>query len=147
MSEYPVGTKIRVEFDAVVEAPASYDYIKAGNSGLHDSSDYGTGFLKVRDTKNWLYHYVWAGPDATYDHPVIAVIVQPDWEKHDGVRVGDVWEANGEEYFAYMSYGDITLFPVNGVSLGSSRSYYGPMQHDTFGALNPRLVRRRGESL
>lgn len=145
MTEFTPGTKVHVEFDAIVEKPNDYDYIKGTSSGLHANSDYESGFLKVRDTENCLYHYVWATPNYVdgSDH-LISVIVPPDWEKHGGAQVGDIWEANGREYFAYASSWGfrLTLFPVDGTGI----SYF----HDTldeFAELNPRLVRRRGEAV
>lgn len=144
MMEFKAGTKVHVEFDAIVEKPNDYDYIKAGSGGDYFSSDYGYGFLKVRDTKGFLYHYVWADPYGE-NNQVVTVVELTDWEKHGGPQVGDIWEANEREYFAYLSFGHIlTLFPVEGSYAGHSYSSY---QLDSFAAFNPRLVRRRGESV
>jgi hypothetical protein len=147
MSDFKPGTKVHVEFDAIVETPREYDYIKASSGGLHANSDYGYGFLKLRDVANSLYHYVWAGPMYDDDERnIVTAIVSPDWEKHGGPKVGDIWEANGREYFAYKSFGDITLYPVDDRYLSSAgHTYYISEHHDEFAALNPRLVRRRGE--
>lgn len=149
--EFKPGTKVHVEFDAIVEEPNEYDYINGksastySSGGLYANSDYGYGFVKVRDAENHLYHYVWAGP--TYDDALINVIHQTDWEKYGGAQVGDIWEANGHEYFTYSSIWGlgVTLYPVDGTL--STVSYYTVAQHDEFAALNPRLVRRRGEEI
>jgi hypothetical protein len=149
-TEFKPGMKVHVEFDAVVEEPNEYDYISAKDSnpyssgGLYANSDYGYGFLKVRDVNNALYHYVWAGP--SYNDDLVTVVHETDWEKHGGAQVGDIWEANGREYFTYKSFGAaVTLFPVDGQS--GMLGYYSADQHDEFAALNPRLVRRRGEEI
>lgn len=148
-TEFKPGTKVHVEFDAIVEEPGEYDYIATKNNnpyssgGLYANSDYGYGFLKVRDTENHLYHYVWAGPD--YSAELVAVVHQTDWEKYGGAQVGDIWEANGVEYFTYHSFGTVTLYPVDGTAFGGG--YYTAEQHSDFAELNPRLVRRRGEQV
>ena len=146
MTEFKPGTKVRVEFEAVVEEPRVYDYIKADSGGLHCNSDWGGGFLKVRDTKGGVYHYVWTGPEYYGGQEVVTAIVPTDWEKYDGVQVGDIWEANGREYFAYKTAWGLvpTLYPVD----GSGAAYYDTNdKHGAFGKLNPRLLRRRGESI
>jgi hypothetical protein len=147
--EFKPGTMVHIEFDAIVEEPSQYDYISPNtggytSGGLYAKSDYGYGFLKVRDVNNALYHYVWAGP--SYNDDLVTIVHQTDWEKFGGAEVGDIWEANGNEYFTYKSYGDtVTLYPVDGRT--GVLGYYTADQHSEFAALNPRLVRRRGEEI
>jgi hypothetical protein len=144
--EFTPGTKVHVEFDAIVEEPRPFDYIKPGN-GVYERSkfgEYGYGFLKVRDTETNLYHYVWSSPFNDVD--LVTVVHQTDWEKYNGAQVGDIWEANGHEYFAYNSFGSLTLYPVEGATIAGTTSFYAS-EVDEFAALNPRLVRRRGEEI
>jgi hypothetical protein len=144
-TEFKPGTRVHVEFDAIVEEPNGYDYIKPGN-GAYSESRYGGGygFLKVRDTDSALYHYVWVGCGDSA--PLITVVHQSDWEKHGGAQVGDIWEANGHEYFVYSSFDTPTAYPVEGTYFaheGNLQSYSGDSFAE-FKALSPRLVRRRG---
>lgn len=150
--EFEPGTKVHVEFDAIVEEPNEYDYIKAdsnpyhSSSGLYANSDHSYGFLKVRDTENLLYHYVWVRPDYACNGALVTIGHKTDWEKYGGAQVGDIWEVNGHEYFTYASLWGlgVMLFPVDGVT---AATYYTSDQHSEFAALNPRLVRRRGEEI
>lgn len=141
-SAFTPGTPVHVEFDAIIEEPHSYDHIKPDSGGLHNSGSYGYGFIKVRDTKNSVYHYVWVSPYLD-DHDLVTVIKTPDWETHGGAQVGDVWEVDDHEFFVYQSYGSLTLYPVD----GSGLAYFPEHRFDEFGAKNPRLVRRRGEDI
>lgn len=142
-TEFKPGTRVHVEFDAIVEEPGEYDYIKPGY-GAYSESRYGDGygFIKVRDTESEIYHYVWVG--SRVGAPLI-IVHQSDWEKHGGAQVGDIWEANGHEYFVYLSFDTPTAYPVDGTYFTTDRtvaSYSGDFAE--FKALNPRLVRRRG---
>jgi hypothetical protein len=142
-TNFAPGTKVHVEFDAIVEEPTSWDFIKKGGGGLHATDGYG--FVKVRDTTNSLYHYVWPGSyfgDDDDGNALVTIVKGIDWENYDGAQVGDIWEANNREFFAYKSFGDITLFPVDG-----GVGYFSSERLDEFAALNPRLVRRRGEDI
>jgi hypothetical protein len=118
--QFKPGTKVHVEFDAIVDEPREFDFIKRGSGGLHEVSEYGGGygFLKVRDTKNGLYHYVWA---SSWDNDdLITTLTTPDWEKYHGAEVGDIWESNDREYFAYNSFGERS--PSFRLTVGSGTS-------------------------
>lgn len=130
------GTKVHVEFDGVVEEPESYDALDPDRHTLSlytKVSPYG--FLKVRDKKRHLYHYVWIDAGS----PLVTVTEPTDWEKYGRPQIGDIWEAEGKEYAALSAFrpddGNVILHGVDNVII---------YEVSEFKALNPRLVRRRG---
>ena len=81
---------------------------------------------------------------ADADYVTIARVRRPsDWERYGGAQVGDIWEVNGDEYFArenFVSDRSPVIEPFD------VRKVIAPVAED-FGHLNPKLVRRRGVTI
>lgn len=109
MSEFKRGQRVHVEFDGVVTAE--------GNTGVYVKPD--GKYLGV----GWV-------PDVT-----VTPLEPPSWPP----QVGDIWEADGREWFARINL-DHKNKTVMVSEIG--RLHFNL---DTFKALNPALVRRRGQ--
>lgn len=78
------------------------------------------------------------------DYVTITRVKHPsDWERYGGARVGDIWEANGNEYFVRENFIS-DRSPV--IEAFDVRKVIDPVVKD-FGNLNPKLVRRRGVTI
>lgn len=146
------GSKVHVEFDGIVEEPTRYDVLTPGHGAfLADGGGAFGGFVKVRDASG-VYHYVWVQGFSESD--TISVVELSDWEKYGAPRIGDIWEAEGHEFFARQHLYDadrIVVERADAIWWGAVEvPYYGystgaPL--DDFKALNPTLRRRRGLSI
>ena len=79
-----------------------------------------------------------AGTDKTIEYIPSRFLETNDWPP----QVGDIWEVNGDEYFvrkARRGYDGVYIASCN-----TSTDYLNEMI-DQFKALNPSLVRRRGQ--
>ena len=118
MTEYKVGQRVKVEFEGTIQELESKD------SCLRVVTDRGYN------------HYVYVAErngDQTDTGAKVTLADPKDWPP----RVGDIWEAEGEEWFAREG----NIIEIYLVSTRPNRSN----DVDDFKALNPVLVRRRGQ--
>lgn len=116
------GQRVRVEFDC--------------NYAYDDD-----GWVVVRTPDGYLQK-IWPASFADYATPVAPAKWPP--------RIGDIWEANGAEYYARentCSVGTVVLDRFDRDEDDDSEVFYevNRGELDAFKALNPRLIRRRGE--
>jgi hypothetical protein len=121
MSEFKEGQRVRVEFEGVIKDTYSHNACaKIVDSGAEEVG--------------W-YHYVYLNSPG-----VKVTLADPEsWPP----RVGDIWEAGGREWYTRqnMACGDEIIV---GTFDRPSQDYYQRDLGD-FKALNPVLVRRRGQ--
>lgn len=133
MTSFNVGDKVHVEFDAVVTENGTSGRDRMFTQTLKEVTD-KPGYVGT-------VHYV-------YLHEDNATVVEAEpasWPP----QIGDVWEANGDEYFVYNAiFGGATVFPFAGTSPLEfySNDSYSDNSLDDFKALKPKLVRRRSTS-
>jgi hypothetical protein len=106
MTEYQKGQRVKVELEGTVQ---SLD---------------GAGLYVAADKDKTYAHWVWV------DHATITPLDPADWPP----QPGDIWEADGEEWFTRKTIVAMSMVPT----IGQSRSL------DWFKDRNPALVRRRG---
>ena len=110
MTEYQKGQRVRVEVEGTISAVmADGSFAIANVPGTRFKDD---GLLNPKVT--------------------VTPLDPPDWPP----QVGDIWEADGEEWFAAWSMGNLVMVPA-----GEGCSFI----LDEFKALQPVLVRRRGQ--
>lgn len=121
MNEFKEGQRVKVEYEGTV-APCG-----GGMDAVIKSKD--------APYDDRLYLLDLAGIKVTLLDP-------PDWPP----RVGDIWEAEGREYYVCGSSvkGGVIIEPFNVTNPGSKWQYADELLDD-FKALNPTLVRRRGQ--
>jgi hypothetical protein len=118
MTEYKKGQRVRVEYEGTIET------VLKGSDGPQTAL-YVHVYGAHKDKSNYVYP----------KHAKVTLLDPPDWPP----QVGDIWEAEGREWFCAYSpkYGEDRMVPENSgtrtLPLGS------------FKALNPVLVRRRGQ--
>lgn len=148
-SDFAYGKKAHVEFDGTIEEPSAWDVLTPSSYAFASTAEGSSsgGFVKVRS--NGIYHYVWFSPYS--ENPEITLTEPPDWEKYDGAKAGDVWEADGREYLGRQNtYHKIVL---DAATYDANVHYYGydgscgTYSLKAFGRLNPTLKRRRGATL
>lgn len=122
--EFVKGQRVHVEFDGVVCEPDGgtdpENWI-----GVRNNDGMGLGYI----------HHFWRSSEDGEITPLVPVSWPP--------RVGDIWEADGNEYFVRPHSSlrrDDTV--VESLSRSPQRFYY-TSGLDDFKALNPRLIRRR----
>jgi hypothetical protein len=116
MAEFKKGLRVKVEIEGIVESTSSY----------HGCAD-------IRDNRGYA-HFICVTSDAVTVTPTDP----PDWPP----QVGDIWEAEGTEYYVRPSIserGEVVIIGFEG-----HKDYIQP-RFDLFKALNPVLVRRRGQ--
>lgn len=112
MTEFKAGQRVRVEWEGVVERQSSETILVVQASEGHS--------LFIDPTKDIK----------------VTLLDPPGWPP----RVGDIWEADGKEWFGWKSNaGTVGLKADNGYVRGSGNGW------SDFKALNPVLVRRRGQ--
>ena len=118
MTEYKKGQRVKVEFEGVVKVADS------------------DGMLEILTDDGYFYYI------AARREP--GVKITPADPKGWPPRVGDIWETGGTEYFARHSADKmgITMVPDGQDVIGH---YALNSMSETFKALNPVLVRRRGQ--
>ena len=126
MTEYKRGQRVRVEVEGVIDWTLS------------------DGRIRLRQPSGFADYVRVTAPDAK-----VTVLDPPDWPP----QVGDIWEADGMEYHAEEWHRD----PYDPVTLVLQPSSHRPdtwaysndscyeKNLDDFKALNPVLVRRRGQ--
>jgi hypothetical protein len=122
MSGYFPGDKVHVEFDAIVTEKANSG---AGRTFTHTLREVG------EDGKGGCIHYI-------YLHSRNATVTEPVTPQSWPPKIGDIWEADGHEYFVYKGLTGATIFPVDGVE--DDLDYF--TSFDKFKKLKPKLVRR-----
>jgi hypothetical protein len=111
----PVGTRVHVEFDGVVHK---------GYGDVHP--------LHVAVSDGGSLHHLHLMSDN------VTVIPPADWPP----QIGDIWEADGHEYYVRQHCFDTERYAVEGFNQETG-SYSDDL--DDFKALNPVLIRRRGQ--
>ena len=116
MTEFKAGQRVKVEYEGTVR--------RAGDNSLTILSDDGK------------YRLVNANKAR------VTIMDPPNWPP----RVGDIWEAEGREYFTrgHSLRDDIIIEPFDMGNPGPKWQYADEFLDD-FKALNPTLVRRRGQ--
>jgi hypothetical protein len=105
MTEYQKGQRVKVELEGTIQS--------LDEAGMYVAAD---------EDKTYA-HFVWV------DHATIIPLDPPDWPP----QPGDIWEADGEEWFARQNINTAVMAPA----AGQAR----PL--DWFKDRNPVLVRRR----
>lgn len=109
MGEFKAGQRVKVEYEGTVVV-------------VHHEPK--LAYVIQRGGRNaWMYP----------EHSTITLLDPADWPP----QVGDIWEANGQEWFACRRHDDGALLikPDDGGGMWDTK---------TFKSLNPVLVRRRG---
>lgn len=126
MSKFKVGDKVHVEFDAVVTG--DLDFTKGRLCAWPVRQISGEPYDHAT-------HYVYLSASN-------ATLIETDpayWPPQSG----DIWEANGAEYFVIAGFlADLVVTAVDNFD-----GFSGEDIESNFKALNPQLVRRRGLGL
>jgi hypothetical protein len=116
MTEYKAGQRVKVEFEAKIES-------------VDDRT------IQVSTDDNYFYYF------SPRIEPAIRItpVAPASWPP----QVGDIWGVGGEEYYVreeVESYSRIVIAAFSG-----GKDYFWSTCLDDFKALNPALVRRRGQ--
>lgn len=119
MSEYKVGQRVKVEYEGEITS------LKSFNS-----------CMRIRTEKGYS-HYVCVLSDENS-----GVKITPSDPAGWPPQMGDIWEADGREYFAVVrdDFGGPAI-----MAFYNSDIWWSSVNLAAFTALNPTLVRRRGQ--
>jgi hypothetical protein len=121
MTEYKAGRRVKVEFEGTVTA-AGDDYLRVRQEGRPFSA---------------------TGVTIAVEHATITLADPPDWPP----QVGDIWEAEGQEYYVRQSVrkgGRVAVEPFASIAAGGLRFWNTDLLGE-FKAHSPKLLRRRGQ--
>jgi hypothetical protein len=118
MVYYKAGQRVKVEYEGTV----AFAFSDGRHIGIYQDGAVGTG----------------SGTQVLVKTAIVTLLDPPDWPP----RVGDIWEAQGQEYYVRRKFARMDGYAIE--SFTSAERWIGETL-DEFRAISPKLLRRRGQ--